>query len=125
MTSTLHFTYILHSTADRKLLYKKQLISTASSTILQLQFTAVLKHVPSLWTKMTIYHGSSSNVGLRRVWNKATNVADDPTMVARALQSNHYDKSKSQLNTTRNQSCSQCLEFITKLCSLCSCSVSF
>jgi len=43
---------------------------------------------------MTIYHGSSSNVGLRRVWNKATNVADDPTIVAHALQSNHYDKNK-------------------------------
>ena len=49
---------------------------------------------------MTLYHGSSSNVGLRRVWNKATNVADDPTIVAHALQSNHYDKSKSQLNNT-------------------------
>jgi len=31
-----------------------------------------------LWTTI-LYHGSSSKVGLRRVWNKMTNVAEHPT----------------------------------------------
>ena len=41
---------------------------------------------------LAFYHGSSSKVGRRRVWNKATNVADDPThnySIYHAIQSNH------------------------------------